>query len=181
MGFPNPLDNRELTILKRGISRIHGEPPKQKLPITPKILSAMHLHLGQSGLDQAFECACFVGFHGFFRKATLLSRSASTAGRQDLSRKDVELKDNVAYITIRYSKTIQFGQRILTVPLCGVEGSPLCPVNALKKLLAGLPDEPDLPLFSFYNVHGKFSSLNYSISVKCLKAALQKAGVNPDQ
>ena len=57
----------------------------------------------------------------------------------------------------------------------------MCPVNALKKLLAGLPDEPDLPLFSFYDVHVKLSSLKYSIFVKCLKAALQKAGVNPDQ
>jgi hypothetical protein len=38
-GHPNPLsDNYELSMLKRGIARIKGVPPKQKQPITLEIL-----------------------------------------------------------------------------------------------------------------------------------------------
>ena len=54
-------------------------------------------------------------------------------------------------LSVWKTKTIQFGQRILRVPFVAAPlGCPLCPVEAMVKLLHCTPYRPELPLFLYY-------------------------------
>ena len=44
-GLANPLDNWELSMIKRGVCRMKGVPPKQKFPITLGILREIFPYL----------------------------------------------------------------------------------------------------------------------------------------
>jgi hypothetical protein len=63
-GLDNPLvDNWEVKMLKKGISRLKGLPPKQKLPVTLEILGKIYRCLDlRSPRDIAFWVATLVGF-----------------------------------------------------------------------------------------------------------------------
>jgi hypothetical protein len=63
-GLKNPLsENLELALLKRGINRLKGQPPVQKLPITPAILRDINGLLDfSSSADTAFWLALLIVF-----------------------------------------------------------------------------------------------------------------------
>jgi hypothetical protein len=64
-GLPNPLENNwELALIRRGIERQKGVPPKQKLPITLAILREIFARLDHcsSSLDKSFWAACLIAF-----------------------------------------------------------------------------------------------------------------------
>jgi hypothetical protein len=77
-GYQNPFkDNWEISMIRRGIARKLGRPPKQKLPITLEILRLIFgkLDFDREG-DLSFWSACLVCFYGLLRKNTLLPISA---------------------------------------------------------------------------------------------------------
>jgi hypothetical protein len=89
-GFPNPIaQNWEISMIQRGISRLMGKPPKQKMPITIQILTDLHRTLVDSPSDWAFWLACLVAFYGFLRKSTLLPQSDDIKAGKYIARSDV--------------------------------------------------------------------------------------------
>ena len=90
---------------------------------------------------------------------------------KQLSRGAVTFEDDIAVLHINWSKTIQYRQQVVEVPLFPIPGSPLCPVMVLKVLLQ-LKDKSDSPLFSAK----KHTPLTYYIFQKRLKALVKKAG-----
>ncbi|KAK3252625.1 hypothetical protein CYMTET_38086 [Cymbomonas tetramitiformis] len=91
-----------------------------------------------------------------------------------LCRCDVSFSDSglVVVIWVRHSKTIQAGERYHTVSAHAVPGSPLCPVAALRRVLAGPGLGPDGPLFctqdakvqdSLIQAHGDWASECYKL------------------
>ena len=186
-GFVNPLlNNFLLDSVKKGIKREKGLPSNQKLPITPSVLLDIYRQLDMKcNFDIAFWAACLVAFYSFLRKATLLPRNIKDL-QKALSINDLTFKDDIAVLTVRQTKTIQFGQWILTIPLCSQKDSVLDPVKALLVMLKGVPPQHrdkdmQTPLFSFVDVMGNMSCLCYDTFVKCLKSSLSHAGYPADQ
>ena len=64
-----------------------------------------------------------------------------------LRRKDVRFRNNVMYVTFRRTKTIQFGERQLHIPLLSIPGSPLCPVSAFNSMVRAVPASKTQALF----------------------------------
>ena len=66
-GLVNPLSaNYELAMVKRGLLRARGVPPKQKAPMTVEILLSLYKTVDFSlSSEKAFWCALLVGFFGF--------------------------------------------------------------------------------------------------------------------
>ena len=180
-GLPNPLDDWNLHNVQRGIARLKGEPPKQKLPITIEILKLIYNILKPvSGRELAFWAACVVAFFAFLRKSTLLPLSQFANPELTLCIKDVKLQENQLLLSIRHTKTIQFGQRVLRVPLCSIPGSPLCPVKSVSDLLhhtSHLKNAGKLPLFS-YITNGQIKTLTHTTFVAMLKSTLSKANID---
>jgi hypothetical protein len=68
-GFANPfLNNWEISSIQKGISRSLGKPPRQKSPITVRVLLDLFRTLGSSSFESAFWAACMVAFYGFLMK-----------------------------------------------------------------------------------------------------------------
>ena len=179
LGLLNPLKDWELDLVRKGIQRKLGRPPKQKLAITPEILLQIYAQLDfNSSFLCAFWAACLVAFYAFLRKSSLLPAGARRDQRY-LCRKDIVFvaDKDLVMLTVRHSKTIQFGQRVLTIPLSAHPQKELCPFKALQDMLHKLPTlTPDTPLFSYVRANGVLDSLNYTSFVKCLHTTLQAAG-----
>ena len=61
-------DNLYVSSTLKGVCRIKGDAPSQKLPITLDILHRVILTINlQSSFDRAFWTACVLGFFSFFR------------------------------------------------------------------------------------------------------------------
>ena len=187
-GFSNPLDNWELKMLKKGITRKLGKPPSQKLPITPQLLSLIHSKLDFSlPITKVFWAACLVAFYCFLRKSTLLPKSLSKMEvSKSLCLSDITIKPDKSEIClrIRHTKTIQFGQRILELPVSCVPGSILCPVSAVVSMLANLSTiqmSKIQPLFSYISINGKVDTLTHDVFVKMLRFYLKQCSIDPMQ
>lgn len=175
----NPLaHNFMVNNLKKGIARVKGTPPAQKLPITIDILFEIFKKLNfYRGRDVAFWCACVIAFFGFLRKATLLPRNLKEAGVDCILRRDLRMVRGHLELSVRKTKTIQFGQRVLCIPYYPVPGSFLCPIMAVKTLLKRAPYKANLPLFLFRENH-EIKWLSHSTFTDQLKRIVTTLGYN---
>ena len=172
-GYPNPLlNNWELTSVQRGITRQLGKPPKQKSPITVPILLDLYNTVENTPADAAFWAACLIAFFGFLRKSTLLPSSDLLLLKKYIARSDViNLTLSSFKILIKQSKTIQFGQRVLTLPYVSCADPRLCPVRALLRHVGLSKLSSDKPLFNFV-VLGVEKSFTHAFFIKRLKSGL---------
>ena len=181
-GFPNPLHhNFYLSSLLRGIRRNLSTPPKQKLPMTPSILLSMYTQLDLSNpIMVSFWAASLVAFFCFFRKSTLLPNSSVHNCSTQMCVSDVTISDSLALIKVKHTKTLQFRDRLLQVPLPLIPGSPLCPVTPLRSLLhPSLPIPPHAPLFSYPLPKGGYSFLTHNSFSRLLRLTLSSCGISP--
>ena len=173
-GMDNPLkDNWALSTMLKGIKRIKGAAVVRKLPITPdlllKIRSLLNLDLP---VDIVFWAACLVAFFGLLRQNNLFPGSGS---RFFLRKKDVRRHKHGLLLSLSGSKTVQFRERCLSLPLPCLDPHPLCPVRALASALRVVGVGPgEAPLFS-----GSGCDLSRSKFVQRLHSLLQAAGVHP--
>ena len=76
-------------------------------------------------------------------------------------------------VTVSWSKTIQFKQKDLEIPLFSIPGSLLCPVSVLRALLR-IKAKPRDPLFLLKGG----TAMTYSKFHKMFKSTLKRAGYN---
>ena len=135
-GLPNPLEeNHRLQLLLRGVRRVKGDSTTRKLPITPLLLLKIRLVLDlQDPNSTVFWAACLTTFFGMLRRSNVLP-TPPFSDTKHLSREDVLAYSWGLALKIRWSKTIQFRERELLVPLPHLPGHPLDPTH--KKGLPG--------------------------------------------
>lgn len=180
-GHGNPLtDNWFLSTLMKGLRRKKGDATSQKLPITRDILQGILrlLNLDRS-FDVTFWATCLVGFFSFFRKSNLLVQSWGQFDPQKhLCCSDVRFCESGVILSVRWSKTIQFRQRILEIPLPRIPGSPFCPSSALLLCLRLLPPvQGPRPLFCYMSSSG-LRPITHAEFVTCLRKYLNQLGID---
>ena len=181
-GYSNPLsDNLYLTSILKCMRRQKGDGINQKLPITDIILRGILavLNFGNP-FDICFWAACLVAFFSFFRKTNLLIPVPHQFDpSKHLCVSDVRFSPTGAVLSARWSKTFQFKQRTLLIPLPRMAGSPFCPSAALMLCINTLPqcDNP-MPLFSFPSERG-IQPMTYSMFITHLHLCLRKLGLDP--
>jgi hypothetical protein len=175
--------NLERTL--RGSKRVKGDVQShRKLAVTPDILSRIIRRLDLFSLpNMAFAAAILVAFFGFFRRANVcpVHDGANPAVDQSpIRRGDFDFAPDMSlvWVNLGRTKTIQFGQRILRVPLPAIPGSLLCPVTALSRLFAAVPSGPEDFAFSFPAPSGALTSLTHKQFVVDFKAALIAIGLD---
>lgn len=190
-GFPNPLQDTlfkfQKELLMRGIKRLRGNVVRQKLPITPDILHKLHGKLDlTNSLDATFWATCVIAFFSFFRKSNLLIPSASSFDPlKHLRIRDIRVYNWGLLLLVRWSKTIQYRNRTLLVPVPRIEHSKLCPhkaiVNAFK--LLGAHDSAKLrdgPAF-VYTSGDQVKPLTYTTFTTKLSKLLEQCGFDGTQ
>lgn len=82
------------------------------------------------------------------RKSNLMPHNSSSFDpNKHLLRQDILVEDGVLLVVLKWSKTNQYGRRIVRSPLVAIPGSPLCPVQAFSRMTALIPAEAGDPAF----------------------------------
>ena len=169
-----------LQSLKRKLARA----PLQALPITISHLKEMYRYIDVNNPeDLAIWCSILVGFFGLLRKKNLVPEDS-----QDLDPTKiltvgnfvVDKENGIALVYIPFSKTNQFGQRNLVIPLVENGCRALDPIFHLDLLFSRTQAPPSFPAFS-YKKSGRIRSVNYKSFTTKLKNLLSKAGFSPER
>lgn len=178
-GFGNPLENNwYVSSILKGVKRVKGDTTSQKLPITLDILKQVFVNLNLNGsIDRTFWAACLVAFYSFFRKSNLLilSMDSFDASRY-LCASDTKFTKEGVILTVRWSKVIQFQERLLQIPLPRVRNSPFCPSNALMRMFLDCPAPQNaVPLFR-YKENSKIIPFTQAMFTSKLQTHLKALG-----
>ena len=179
-----PIENKvQLDLMLRGLSRKNPHMPNRALPITPKILSDMLPFLNlTSSEDATIWCVLIFMFFLMARKSNMVPVSvADFDPNKQLLRQDIRNYSGFLVVLIKWSKTNQFGSRLLKVPLVAIPGSELCPVKAYKTMTALAPVADHQPAFVIRNKKGKFTPLIYKQLQGKLKWLIARTGRDPTQ
>ena len=164
-----------------GLKRSMSSAVVQKLPVTPELLSRIYNCVD---FNNAFHVCMWAVmlfmFFTLFRKSNVLPDSVPKFDpKKQISRANIVYNDENMVVKVTWSKTIQFKQRNLYVPVSKVSGSKLCPISAYDKLLSMVKIPPEYPAFC-YSVKGKVFPLTYSLFVKQFRYWLKQIGVKHD-
>ena len=161
----------------QGIKRRQSHTPHQALPLTPDIMRDMYSLLDMTKVqDLALWCSFLVTFYCLFRKSNSVPRSVNKVDlKRTLLRRHILIDQNTVFVHCTFSKTIQFGQRDLVIPIPGNSDEALDPVRHLQALHQKVKSDGDAPAFSFGP--GKFITHN-SFTTR-LKKLLTQAGYAP--
>ena len=94
-----------------------------------------------------------------------------------MSRASIHCTDYGLFVNVHWTKTIQFGQRELVVPICSIPGSRLCPVQAYKRLVHFVQAPSSAPAFGYFDINSKFVPLTYKVFVLQFRKWLMSIGV----
>ena len=126
----------------RGLKRLNKHCPKQALAMTPAVLSDMFNVINHDDpLQVTFWAAALVSFFLLLRKSNLVPDTLSSfdAAKQ-LCRQDFQWFQDRVIVTLRWSKTNQFGEH-QKYSLPKIPGSNICPYSALQNMWRLLPDD----------------------------------------
>ncbi len=153
-----------------GLKRTMGSSTSQKLPVTPLLLSEIHKCVDFSNSFHVCTWAAMLFmFYTMFRKSNVMPSSATKYDcTKQVARSSIQCEQDSLLVKVKWSKTIQFKDRVLYVPVSSVPGSILCPVQAYRRLLSMVKTPPDYPAFSYLK-HGNVVPLTYSQFVRQFK------------
>ena len=120
-------------------------------------------------------------FFSFLRISNLVPRTLAdigSPGALHLTPLRVRFSAQGACLSITRTKTIQFKQRVLEIPIPCIPRSPLCPVAALREHLARNRPPPHMPLFVVTR-HGNHTPILAHQYNAFIKAAISAIGVDP--
>ena len=180
LGYPlDQINDFLINLGIKGIARMNPYCTKQAKPITPEILLQFASVLNMTDPeDVVIWCLFLFAFFLFSRKSNLVpTTKEDVKNNKCLLQKDVTEHEDYLIVSFRYSKTIQFGERILQTPLIKIPGSILCPVAAYKRMRRMISTASDDPLFSLPNKKCIF----YNKLQSRLKSLIQKIGLNPQE
>ena len=179
-GLEFPDHHFDIVNTLHGLKRKLLHTPRQALPLTPAIMRAMYRHLDISKeKDLAIWCSYLISFYCLFRKSNTVPKSASKVNlERTLLRRHIQIDDrsNTVFVHVTFSKTIQFGDKDIIIPIPGNSDPVMDPVRLLKALFGLVKCSKDSPAFSF----SKEKFVTYSGFTTQLKKLLGLAGYNPD-
>lgn len=145
----------------RGARRLLGDSVLSSDPLLPSDLMKIYNVMDFKKLkDLTFWTALCLAHRCLLRKGHF------TASPHNLMRQDVEFTDYGLKIIIRSSKTIQFREREVIVPIVASPKSLLCPVRWLRKYLKLVYVAPSSPLFVIPKTQSPLLYRNFSARLK---------------
>ena len=170
---PPSLADIEVRITLMGLNKTMLSPVRQVQSLMPEMMLDMVEYLDLTKrVDLVFWGVVVVGFFTFFCKSNLIPDSKTDFDpAKQLLWSAVKFDDTLAILTITWSKTIQYRQRAVEIPLFPIENSPLCLVTVVKALMACKGRSRHL----LFSLRGG-TPFTYPAFQKKLRATLGRAG-----
>ena len=156
----------------------------RKKAITPHMLHRMAFFFDlRIPLHAAMWALFLVAFFSFLRNSNLVVKNMRSVSSVKVLRcSHLILNENTAFLRILATKTIQFAQRSLTIPLPVIPGSILCPVAALHTHLKLNQVPASAPLFSVRASDSEsVQAITYPQFSRFLARSLQAIGADPSE
>ncbi len=169
----------EVRMTLKGIARLNPHVPRQAQAMTPQILAAIHDILDfHDPLHTTMWCLFILSFFTLARKSNLVVTRGKFNPEKQLCRSDVKLGSRGLLVTFRWTKTIQFGQRVLQIPILAIPESKLCPLSAYRNMVSQIQAVPSDPAFLVPGSK-KLVPVSYSLFQKFLKSVIKSIGLEP--
>ena len=182
---PFPHDSFQLRVTLQSLKRRLAKAPNQALPISPAHLIAMYKDINvDNPQDLAVWCCILVGFFGLLRKKSICPDDLDNldpAKILTVRKVAINKSEGIALLYINFAKTMQFGQRDLTIPLISSHCRALDPVYHLDLLLTRTQAPLDHPAFSYRTSSGVLNFVSHKMFTKKLKTLLAKSGFSPEK
>lgn len=164
----------------QGIKREKGAMSTSKLHITPEILDKIYSTLEMTTLNNlAFWVACLMAFLSFFRKSNVCMESAAKfQPDHHLCKEDISVSEEMVRVVVRWSKTIQFKERTLEIPLARAVGTIFDIGSYWMAYTHRDKGKSGDTTFRVTDDRGKHSPMTQSWFSRRLKAALGEVGLD---
>ena len=170
-------------LTQRALRRIMGDSVRVTHPVTVDILLNVFQHFDWSNqLHVCMHALFLVAFFSFLRISNLVPYASFDCHSDNayfLRRQDVSFTESGAVLRVYRTKTIQFKQRVLGIPLPFIPNSVLCPVTALTNYFCTVPSLASSPLF-IINHGGSFRPLLAAHFNRFFKACITTVGLKLD-
>lgn len=174
----NFRDTFYIKLAIKGLKRILGDEPCKSRSLQPEHLLACYREMDKtSDFVQSCWAAIILCFRSLLRKSNVLP-SSSVVDRHVLRRSVVQWYSWGMMLHVNSSKTIQFNERKLEIPIFSIPGSPLCAVQMLQEHWLKFPASLDSPLFMKMGKQG-MRPLLYNDVLQCLKSLVRVIGLDP--
>lgn len=177
--YRQPIDIRsdyELDLTLRSLKRLLGDAQARKDELFPAELMKMYRVVDQNDYTQE---SVWLGIVLLYR--TMLRKSHIFSGEFDdnlLMRSEVQFYDWGVLIMVNRSKTIQYKERMLEIPV-HYGGGNLCLATNLKMYFAKYPMPENSPILS-RSVKGRLELVKYTVALRLLKGWGARAGLKKD-
>ena len=163
----------------RGLKRLLGDAVKQKLAITPYMMARMYSVMNFNDDNMCtLWAAMLTALLCLLRKDNVCVGKANAFNvRRVLRRRDFEMSGDTVWVTLVFSKVIQFEERSHVVAMKATDGM-LCPRRALARCFERTPAEPESPAF-LWRSKGKMVPMTHGVFVGEMKKLIGKIGLNP--
>ena len=163
----------------RGIRRELCAVSKQAEPITRDMLREISQIIDVTDFKQLSILVCILfGFNLFLRKGNLVPDLKQHEPDYQLSRRDIRFDRGVLVAHIKWSKTNQFGEKPLFLPMMINKESDICPVKWCLYMINKVPAKADHNLFSYRDLNsGAVLPVTYTDLTKQLRVWLATIGV----
>ena len=152
------VKDRQMHMFSVGLRRIMQHAVKQAAPVTPQILARLSKVVNyKDRIEVIAWTAVLVGFYMSLRKSNLVPEAMDRFNpEQQFRRQDVNVGlDRAMMFEIKWTKTIQFRQKLLRVPVLPAQNKAVCPVFWVHKMLLDNPRSPQDTLFLINNPQQK--------------------------
>ena len=170
----------ELKLTLKGLKRVKQHMVRRAAPLSPQLLSWVHDMLDLSKpVDAVLWARVLLAFFTLSRKSNLVVTGNKKFDRsKQLCRSDVLVCENGLLVQFRWSKTIQYGGRVLLIPVLSIPNSPLCPLAAYTNMLRLVPAQGSEPAFGV-NVDSTYHPVTYQMLQRFIKTSVAKLGLDP--
>ena len=166
-------------LVLRGLKARLGDHRVQMQLLTVEQLKRIYELCVVTPLDHVLWTIVILSFRSLLRKSNLVPDSGSSLGHV-LRRQDVILHEWGIMLCVRSSKTLQYNQYVLEIPVSYVSDKRFCAASALKQHMASTPGRQDGPLF-MKEVGGKFSPVLYKELLSFIKDSVVSIGLPPHE
>ena len=137
-----------IKVYTKAIRRNAPFKPSIQTIIDVNMLHKLAKHCDNMYMGIIFKAAILTSFFSFLRISNLVPHSISTFDHmKQLARADVIFAPPGAHIIIKWSKTLQFRNKIKVIKIPSLGNSSICPVAALKAMLKLYKGSSNSPLF----------------------------------
>lgn len=123
--------------------------------------------------------AMLMGFHLLLRASNITAKSRFKFNpEENLVRADFRIHDKVMLVHIKWSKTLQYGERKLLIPVIPFLDAELSATAWFQYMIHEIPAKPQDPAFAVPDKNNKLWPLSYSQLSRLLKKWTEAANLN---